>query len=263
MKIGVCLSAFDDKIERFPELGADYIEINLTQLSEHSFSDIEERKKLLSSLGAECYSANCFFPGDIRLTGESVDYPRITGYIEDVFAKAAILGLKTAVFGSGRARAVSDGFPRERAREQLIYLCSDIIAPAAEKYGIVCCIEPLRHQETNVFNTCTETAGFIREVNSQNIRLLVDLYHMDMEGEPREALLAQGDILRHAHIASAKNGRNIPQPGDSEDYSEFFSILKTIGYQGGISLEGGAGEDFFGRVRSSIAYLRTIINRLE
>lgn len=262
MKIGVCLSVFDDKIKRLPELGADYIETNLTQLSEHSFSEISERKKLLSTLGAECYSANCLFPGDIRLTGKDVDYGRISEYIEDVFAKAAILGLKIAVFGSGKARSVPDGFSRDAAHDQLKRLLGDIIAPAAEKHGIVYCIEPLRHQETNVFNTCTDAAKLIREVDSDRIRLLVDLYHMDSENEPRETLLGCGDILSHAHIASAKNSRNIPQPGDGEDYGEFFSILKKIGYQGGISLEGGAGEDFCAGVSSSIAYLRTIINDL-
>lgn len=259
MKIGVCLSVFDDKIKRFPDLRADYIETNLTQLSEHSFSEIAERKKLLSSLGAECYSANCFFPGDIRLTGEGVDYPRITEYIEDVFAKAEILGLKIAVFGSGKARAVPEGFPQNAALDQLKRLLGDIIAPAARKHGIVCCIEPLRHEETNVFNTCTETAKLIREVNSKSIRLLVDLYHMDMEKEPRESLLTQGDILHHAHIASAKNARNIPREGDGEDYGEFFAILKKIGYQGGIALEGGAGEDFCEGVKSSVSYLRSLI----
>lgn len=259
MKIGVCLSVFDDKITRFNELGADYIETNLTQLSEHGFSEIEQRAKLLSSIGAECYSANCFFPGDIRLTGEGVNTERISEYIEDVFAKAAILGLKIAVFGSGRARAVPEGFSRAAAHDQLKRLLGDIIAPTAEKHGIICCIEPLRHEETNVFNTCTEAAGLIREVNSKSVRLLVDLYHMDMEKEPHESLLECGDILSHAHIASAKNARNIPQPGDGEDYGEFFSILKKLGYQGGISLEGGAGEDFCKGVKSSVSYLRSFL----
>lgn len=259
MKIGVCLSVFDYKITLFNELGADYIETNLTQLSEHGFSEIEQRAKLLSSIGAECYSANCFFPGDIRLTGEGVNTERISEYIEDVFAKAAILGLKIAVFGSGRARAVPEGFSRAAAHDQLKRLLGDIIAPTAEKYGIICCIEPLRHEETNVFNTCIEAAGLIREVNSKSVRLLVDLYHMDMEKEPRESLLECGDILSHAHIASAKNARNIPQPGDGEDYGEFLSILKKLGYQGGISLEGGAGEDFCKGVKSSVSYLRSFL----
>ncbi len=259
MKIGVCLSVFDDKINRLPKLGADYIETNMTELSKHSFSEVEERAKLLSTLGAECYSANCLFPGDIRLTGEDVDVRRISQYIEDVFAKAEILGIKRVVFGSGGARSIPEGFPKDKAHDQLKRLLGDIIAPEAEKHGIVCCIEPLRHEETNVFNTCTDAAKLIREVNSKNVRLLVDLYHMDLESEPRKVLLELGDILSHAHIASAKNSRAIPQPGDGEDYAEFFSILKSIGYQDGISLEGGAGENFCAGVKSSIAYLRTLI----
>lgn len=259
MKIGVCLSVFDDKINRLPKIGADYIETNMTELSKHSFSEVEERAKLLSTLGAECYSANCLFPGDIRLTGDEVDYGSVSEYIEDVFAKAAILGLKRVVFGSGRSRSIPEGFPKDKAHDQLKKLLSEIIAPEAEKQGIICCIEPLRHQETNVFNTCAEAAKFIREINSKNVRLLVDLYHMDSEGEPRKVLLELDDILSHAHIASAKNSRAIPQPGDGEDYGEFFSILSKIGYQGGISLEGGAGEDFCAGVKSSIAYLRTLI----
>ncbi len=259
MKIGICLSVFDDKIKHYNELGVDYIETNLTQLSEHSFSEIEERAKLLLSIGAECYSANCFFPGGLRLTGEGVDCQKISEYIEDVFAKAAILGMKIAVFGSGKARAVPDGFSREAAHGQLKQLLGDIIVPAAEKHGITCCIEPLRHEETNVFNTCADAAGIIREVNSGRVRLLVDLYHMDLEREPRISLLEYKDILCHSHIASAKNARNIPQPGDGEDYGEFFSILKKMGYQGGITLEGRVGEDFCKEVNSSVSYLRSFI----
>lgn len=259
MKIGCCLPLFDDRILTLRELGVDYAEIGLAPLAERPLVEIRERGKALREAGVPCLAANLLFPGSMRLTGENADHEGARAYLAEALPKAALLGVRTVVFGSGGARAVPEGFPKERAWTQLRALCADVLGPAFAENGMVCCIEPLRSGECNILNTCAETARLLGEVDRPEVQLLVDLYHFDMEGEARSTLPEYRGLLRHAHIASAKNGRNMPQAEDGEDYASFFSALRAAGYAGNVSLEGNMGEPFAETVRRSAAYLKTLV----
>ena len=75
----------------------------------------------------------------------------------------------------------------------------------------------------------------MREVNDPGIGLLVDIYHMLMEGEGPESIRAFGDLIMHAHIAE-KEGRS-PPGTYNEDFTAYIHALKRISYEGGMSLE--------------------------
>ena len=257
MKIGCCTSLFQDAILTLPKLGVDYAEIGLSELSRHSPEEVSQRARLLSQAGVRCLAGNVLFPGELSLTGPRTDLPAVSEYLEATLQKAAALGIQRVVFGSGGPRRVPEGFSREAAWEQLCGLCAEILSSALEKYGMTCCIEPLNREECNILNTSGECARLVREVGKENIRLLVDLYHFDREQEPLSALEDYGDILAHAHIASAKNSRALPKEGDGEDYAAFFRALASIGYRGALSLEGSVTGDFAACVSESVAYLRT------
>ncbi len=258
MKIGCCMSLFDDRIFSLSQAGADYVEIGISELNGHSREEILQRADALKASGLSCLAGNLLFPGGMPLVGEAVDREKTADYLSDVLDKAALLGIHTIVFGSGKARAVPEGYSREKTWEQLRSLCSQLIAPSAESRDIVCCIEPLNRGECNILNTCSESARLVREVDKTSIRLLVDLYHFDLEREPRASLAGYRGLLAHAHIASAKNGRLFPQPGDGEDYASFFRALQEAGYEGSLSLEGSVKGDFLEFAGSSIRYLHTL-----
>ena len=65
------------------------------------------------------------------------------------------------------------------------------------------------------------------------------------------------------HIASAKNSRAIPAPGDGEDYAAFFAALHAAGYDGEVSLEGSAPDlrtpEGQQAVKESVEYLRAVL----
>ena len=63
--------------------------------------------------------------------------------------------------------------------------------------------------------------------------------------------------MRHCHIASAKNSRLIPLPGDGEDYLPFFQALKAGSYQGRLSLEGSMPGGI-SQIQTSITYLKDL-----
>lgn len=257
MKIGCCTSLWEDLIFDLPAAGADYAEVSFSSLGEKSLAQVKERAQQLKSAGVAVESMNILFPGELRLTGPEADFSTVDRYLGENLPKAAALGVKVVVFGSGGSRRVPDGFSREQAFFQLTELCKEHIAPAMAAHGITCCVEPLNSKECNILNTSSECFQLVQAVNHSHFQLLVDLYHFDMEGESLSAISHYAGHLCHTHIASAKNNRCIPQPGDGEEYGAFFQALKDIGYSGRMSLE-GAMPGGISQIAPSLAYLRQL-----
>ncbi|MDR3173070.1 MAG: sugar phosphate isomerase/epimerase, partial [Treponema sp.] len=132
------------------------------------------------------------------------------------------------------------GFPYERAagqfKEFLVKLQGIVQA-----LGITVALEPLNTKESNFITTAAEALTMVQSLSLDNIKLLVDYYHLRMENEDRGILRKAAPYLRHIHIAS-KEGRRFPRPEDGEDYGGFFTILKDAGYQGRVSVEAFSGD---------------------
>ena len=161
------------------------------------------------------------------------------------------------VLGSGGARRVPDGFPREEAFSQLVDFCRRI-APLARDNGITIAVEPLRRQETNIINTAREGLELVKAVDRPEIKLLVDYYHLAEENESADVLLEAGRQVVHAHIANPK-GRVYPlSPGES-DYAGFFENLCRIRYSGRLSIEAST-TDFAAQAPQSLAMLRKALS---
>lgn len=256
MRFGCCFSLLDDDILLLGQAGADYAETAFSALAELTPEQAWERSRRLEAAGISVPVMNVMFPGGLPLTGDQVNYQKIDEYLDRTLEKAALFGVKKVVFGSGAARRVPEGFSREKAFEQLVTLCRDHISPAFEQRDMVCCIEPLQQGECNIVNTCSEGFRLAKAADRPGIRLLVDLYHFDLEREKLSSLGDYKGFLCHAHIASAKNSREIPQDGDGENYRAFFRALRQAGYDGEVSLEGTISGGL-PEIAASISYLKS------
>jgi sugar phosphate isomerase/epimerase len=97
------------------------------------------------------------------------------------------------------------------------------------------CIEPLNRYETDFINTVGEGLRFIKDLKMNNLGLMLDLFHMNIEEVSIEAALEEaGDSFWHLHIADSH--RRYPGSGHMV-YEPIFATLKTINYQGYISAE--------------------------
>jgi len=223
------------------ESGLNYVETNVSGflMPEKSEEEFASNRQIALNSVLPVYSANGFFPGDLKVTGPDADLQRAIKYSETAIRRASEIGIKYLVLGSGRSRNVPDGFDHDKAEEQFLAMLKGI-APIAEKYNIPIVIEPLRTQESNLINTVVEGAEMARRTGSDYICVLADFYHMLQNGETPESLLSCSDKLRHCHIAE-KEKRTAPGVcGD--DFTPFFKVLKDIGYQGGVSMECGWGD---------------------
>lgn len=111
------------------------------------------------------------------------------------FGAPAILGSMQGRFG--------DGVPREQALE---WLRSELnqLGPRAHAHGVPLLYEPLNRYETNLFNTLEEAVAFIDTLNTRNVKLLADLFHMNIEEtDPAAAIRTAGRRIGHVHFADS------------------------------------------------------------
>jgi sugar phosphate isomerase/epimerase len=265
MKIGCCLNmnAISEPgigTERIPVIagqGYDYIELPLAQVMELSAEGFRELLGKIRGGDIPLEACNNFFPATVRLTGEEARQETALEYAGAACDRAAAMGAKIVVLGSSGAKNIPPGFPYDRARGQLIELLGklqDIVKPL----GITVVLEPLNTKESNFVTTATEGLGIVRELRLDNIKLLVDYYHLRMEDEDPAVIREAGKDLRHVHIAS-KEGRRFPKSGDGENYSAFFRELKAISYNGRISVE-GYSENLGSDAAAAKSLLRPLMN---
>jgi D-psicose/D-tagatose/L-ribulose 3-epimerase len=241
--------------------GADYIEPALSKAVALQPAALDEALKRVAGGRARIETANWFMPGaDIALTGPAVDKARIAAYLEQSLALASRLGVKVIVFGSPGARSYPAGFPPETAWTQLRdFLRQAGDAIVAGSHDLVIGIEPLRKPESNIINTVAEAARLARDVNHPKIRIIVDFYHLAFENENPDAILAAKDLIVHLQIADPKQ-RGFPVQEDDARYKRFFENLRTIGYDGRISIEANSS-DVAADCKPALAFLRQMAAR--
>lgn len=241
-----CTAAPTDisRIETLRRLGYDGFELHFALLNGMTAEAVSDLAKKLTELDFHCVSANGMFPGDFKLLGGSAEYPRISGFLEDCFAKAAVIGVPIVVLGSGSARQIPDGMSRAEAEDRFCALVSDVIMPIADKYGITVALEELNAAECNFINSCREAMKLISRIDHPDFRLLVDFFHTMRAGETFEDVASFGKNIAHVHFASIVNERKFPCADDADDLRRLFGALRTAGYDGAVSVEAVPFGDF-------------------
>ena len=129
----------------------------------------------------------------------------------------------------------------------------------AEREGAVLLLEPLNtkldHPE-HLLSSTALTLALIEELDSPGLRLLLDLYHSSMMGEPPADELLRGceQALAHVHVADMP-GRQEPGTG-TIDWSRAVAALRAVGYDGAVGLECQPSEATLGalqRAREALA----------
>lgn len=148
------------------------------------------------------------------------------------------LFLLTDELGDDRSVKFKSSLSFEEKRDSVITGLKEI-APLAEKAGITIVLEPL--------NTLVDHPGYfldsvdlgaqlVREVASPRIRLLFDIYHVQvMQGNLIERLREHLDVIGHVHVADVP-GRHEPGTGEI-NYRNVFRCLREAGYDKTIGFE--------------------------
>ena len=109
-----------------------------------------------------------------------------------------------------------------------------IAAYAAER-DVKITLEPLNRYESDFIANAVEGRRYIADLGCDNVGLMLDLFHMNIEDiSIEEGLRQAGDRLWHVHIADSN--RHYPGSGHMQ-YEGIFATLRDMGYQAYVSAE--------------------------
>ncbi len=193
--------------------------------------------------------------------------------VEQVESLATIHGLEIAALGTGAGmlrQGLSITDPSEEIREKAIHFVLSMIdfgahfkAPvilgsmqgkstgpdsighlvsglhqcsaAAKAHGVPFLYEPLNRYETNFFNRLGGATQFLKEHGLDNVALLADLFHMNIEETDLAAAIREaGPHIGHVHYADSN--RQAMGFGHT-DPKQVIAALQDISYSGYLSAE--------------------------
>jgi D-psicose/D-tagatose/L-ribulose 3-epimerase len=105
----------------------------------------------------------------------------------------------------------------------------------AQEYGVRIALEPLNRFEMYLVNTVEDGVRFVKDVGLDNVGLLVDTHHGNIEeNDVAVAWRKAGQHIFHVHIS--ENHRGVPGSGHAVPLA-IFQTLKEIGYQDWLTIE--------------------------
>ena len=138
-----------------------------------------------------------------------------------------------AIIGSMQGR-VEGAVSRQQALEWLREALNDLGEQAA-RHQQTLLFEPLNRYETNVLNRLGDTAAFLETLKIKNVKILADLFHMNIEETSiAGALRATANHLGHVHFADSN--RRAIDLGHTE-MKPVMEALRETGYAGYLSAE--------------------------
>ena len=248
MRFGVCCSLQDAPLAA--ETGYDYVELAVAADLKPEDSEAEwlATAARIEAIGVRPEAFNSFVRTG-KITGPDADFSRLTAYVGTALVRAARVGGKVVVFGSGGARQIPYGWPLAEAEKQIATFL-DICHDASAASGVAVVIEPLCKLECNIINLVSEGAALARNHGVMN---LADTYHMEVENEPLLAIVDSADCLGHVHTADT--GRLAPGTG-TYDHTAMFSALREANYDLRLSIECGWQDRFSELIGPALHHLK-------
>ena len=109
------------------------------------------------------------------------------------------------------------------------------LGPYAAKHSVALIYEPLNRYETNLIKTVADGVAFMKTLSTDNVKLLADLFHMNIEeANLADALRAGEGYIGHVHFVDSN--RQATGLGHM-DYAPIAAALKETNYDGYASAE--------------------------
>ena len=242
MKKSVCIEMlftevpFEDRFGLAKESGFDFIEF-----WSWKEKDIQKIKELCQVYDLKIAS----FSGDQDFSmvdeNQKEDY---IAFVQESTEIAKLLDCNNLVIHSnalGENGVVINHYPNIAHTNKIAAILDVLktLAMEAEKSNVTLVLEALNtmvDHSGNFLAFTREAAELIKSVNSSHIKILYDVYHMQiMEGNIINTLKAYIDVIGYIHIADVP-GRHEPGTGEI-NFSNIMKTLKKLKYDGIIGFE--------------------------
>lgn len=248
---------FGEKFERLARWGYDGIEVSGADLLHHA----AELRRAVADSPIRITSACAGFEGWLVDRNPRARNLAIA-QIQEMLAVAADLGtaglVSPAAYGINSRSVLppyQNAFTLEEDRELLIDGLQQIAA-SAEQSGGTLLLEPLNRYVDRVLNTLAEAVAVIQAVGSPHIRLLPDLFHMNIEeADICASLRENAPFIGHIHLSDSN--RLLPGQGHIP-WTAVFATLRAAGYAGAFAIECRILDDPAEALPRALAFLKKL-----
>lgn len=231
--------------------GEEPIEKTLKRLSKFGYDGVEvkgaperynvgELRNLLSSYDLEVSSICGLWPWDNTDHMKSNDLAnpdekvrtKAVKYVKDCLTFGSQLGascMVVVVGGCGKTMRLHEKeweFGVESVR---------LAGKHAEDVGVTMAIEPINRYELFLLNNVDQGLRFVKDVNMDGVKLMLDTFHMNIEEtDPAASIRKAGEYLVHLHVADS-NRQSVGR--GHTDFKGIVKSLKEINYKGYLAME--------------------------
>ena len=122
--------------------------------------------------------------------------------------------------------------------------------------GVSIVIEPINRYETNYINTIQDALQFIKDVGRDNLGVLADTFHMNIEeADLAESLRSARDRIRHVQFTDSNR---LAAGCGHINFHELAAVLRESGYDGYLSTETLPLPDSRTAAQQAIEYFTTL-----
>ena len=220
-----------ENIEKIKQFGYDAVELAVRDPKLLNIADIKSAL-LKNSLPVSAIGTGQAY-GEEGLSFTDPDKNIRTKSIERIKSHILLAADLNAVVIIGLIRGTVKSDVQDQQAEE--WMKTAIQECASENENVRLAIEPINRYETNLLNTVSAGLEFVNKVNMNNVGLLLDTFHMNIE-EPNifESIIAAKDRMFHFHVADSN--RWYPGAGHI-NFNKIIHTLAKIDYQGYISGE--------------------------
>jgi len=160
------------------------------------------------------------------------------GFVQGIIDMGGPFGAP-AIIGSMQGKW---GGPQSRGEAlALLGKALEELGEYAAKHGVPLIYEPLNRYETNLICTMADGVSLIESLASDNVKLLADLFHMNIEETNiADGIRAGKGYIGHVHFVDSN--RRAAGWGHI-DFAPIASALQEVGYEGYASAEAFADPD--------------------
>lgn len=239
---------FSKYIDKIAALGFDVLEINGTPLPDYSQKEIKELKSCADAAGIQITTGyGPVYEHDMGSADVTIRKAAFAWYkkLFDVMEQLDSHMLGGALY-SHWPIDYSKGVRKEEDWKRSVEGIQ-LLGPLAKEHGITLGMEILNRFENHILNTAEEGVRFVTEVGQENVKVMLDTFHMNIEEDSlRDAILTAGPYLGHFHVGECN--RKLPGNGRIP-WKEVMGALREAAYQGCVIMEpfvrmgGRVGED--------------------
>ncbi|HEY8344317.1 MAG TPA: sugar phosphate isomerase/epimerase family protein [Bacillota bacterium] len=223
----------ETSIEKAARLGYDGIELALLEKSQ---ADVGRIKKLLAEYGLELpvISTGQIY-GETGLCFTDPDESRRERALAQFKGLMEVAAEFGAMVNIGRVRGPY--FPtisRPEAEDNFLRSLEKL-SDLGRTLGVTLILEPVNRYEIDFINSCAEGVEILNRLGRENVKLMPDIFHMNIEDPSIEGSLCK--YIDHiAYIHFADSNRHAPGRGHL-DFLSIFNTLTALDYKGFATVE--------------------------